>query len=73
LNPLKGAVGRNLECFPEDFMLRLTKEEFEDLKFHFGTSRAGGTRKLPEPPRHRLDERLCTPCKGELCDRAVGE
>lgn len=28
-------------------MIRLTKEEFENLKFHFGTSRWGGTRKLP--------------------------
>ena len=41
------AVNRNLERFPDDFMLQLTEEEFNDLKFHFGTSRWGGTRKLP--------------------------
>lgn len=40
------AVNRNLERFPDDFMLRLTEEEFNDLNFHFGTSRWGGTRKL---------------------------
>ena len=28
-------------------MLQLTEEEFNDLKFHFGTSRWGGTRKRP--------------------------
>ena len=44
---LNKAVNRNLERFPDDFMLQLTEEEFSDLKFHFGTSRWGGTRKLP--------------------------
>jgi len=47
---------RNIDRFPEDFMFRLTKEEWENLKFHFGTSNLksqiaisswGGTRKLP--------------------------
>jgi hypothetical protein len=28
-------------------MFQLTEEEFGDLKFHFGTSSWGGTRKLP--------------------------
>jgi hypothetical protein len=42
---LNKAVNRNLERFPADFMLQLTEEEFGDLKFHFGTSRWGGTRK----------------------------
>src|SRR3990172_1992204 len=41
------AVTRNLERFPDDFMLQLTAEEFESLKFHFGTSSWGGTRKRP--------------------------
>jgi hypothetical protein len=36
---LNKAVNRNLERFPDDFMLQLTEEEFSDLKFHFGTSR----------------------------------
>ncbi|MFC1739560.1 ORF6N domain-containing protein [Planctomycetota bacterium] len=44
---LNKAVPRNLDRFPADFMFQLTKEEFENLKFHFGTSRWGGTRKLP--------------------------
>jgi len=39
-------VRRNIERFPEDFMLQLTKEEFQNLMCHFGTSNRGGTRKL---------------------------
>lgn len=35
---LNRAVKRNFERFPEDFMFQLTKEEFLNLKFHFGTS-----------------------------------
>jgi len=50
------AVKRNKGRFPEDFMFRLTKKEFENLKFHFGisnlrsqivTSSWGGRRYLP--------------------------
>jgi hypothetical protein len=44
---LNKAVTRNLDRFPKDFMFRLTREEFENLKFQFGTSSWGGTRKLP--------------------------
>ena len=44
---LNKAVSRNLERFPEDFMLQLTHSEFTKLKFQFGTSSWGGTRKLP--------------------------
>jgi hypothetical protein len=44
---LNKAVTRNLNRFPGDFMFQLNKEEFESLKFHFGTSSWGGTRKLP--------------------------
>jgi hypothetical protein len=33
--------------FPDDFMFRLTKEEFDNLIFQIGTSRWGGVRKLP--------------------------
>ena len=36
------AVKRNRERFPDDFMIHLTKEEVENLKYHFGTSRWGG-------------------------------
>ena len=41
------AVKRNNERFPQDFMVQLTKEEFDNLKYHFGTSRWGGRRYLP--------------------------
>ncbi len=46
---LNEQVRRNLEKFPEDFMFQLTKEEFENLKSQFATSRLGwgGRRKLP--------------------------
>ncbi len=43
----RNMANRNRECFPEGFMLQLTEAEFSDLKFHFGTSRWGRTRKLP--------------------------
>ncbi len=46
---LNEQVRRNVEKFPEDFMFQLTKEEFENLKSQFATSRLGwrGRRKLP--------------------------
>jgi hypothetical protein len=44
---LNKAVNRNRDRFPEDFMVQLTDEGFNDLKFHFGTSSWGGTRKPP--------------------------
>ena len=44
---LNKAVLRNIDRFPEDFMFQLTNEEFKNLKFHFGISSWGGTRKLP--------------------------
>jgi len=40
---LKGSSER----FPGDFMVQLTKEEFGNLKCHFGASRWGGRRYLP--------------------------
>ena len=42
-------VKRNIERFPEDFMFQLTKEEFNSLKCHFGTSNTwgGDRRALP--------------------------
>lgn len=41
------AMKRNIKRFPDDFMFRLTKKEFDDLIFQIGTSSWGGTRKLP--------------------------
>jgi hypothetical protein len=44
---LNKAVTRNLGRFPGDFMINLNRKEFGNLKFHYGTSSWGGTRKLP--------------------------
>ena len=51
---LNQAVNRNLRRFPSDFIFRLTKQEFEDLKSQFVTSSSvsdkstwGGRRTLP--------------------------
>jgi len=35
---LNKAVSRNITRFPEDFMFRLDRKEFVNLKFHLGTS-----------------------------------
>lgn len=40
-------VRRNMDKFPEDFLLQLSDEEFKNLIRHFGRSSWGGTRKLP--------------------------
>ena len=52
---LNKAVVRNSDRFPGDFMFQLTREEFQNLMFQFGTSSTraekadwGGTRKLPK-------------------------
>jgi hypothetical protein len=44
---LNKAVNRNAARFPDDFMFQVTKEEFDNLIFQFGTSSWGGWRKLP--------------------------
>ena len=49
---LNKAASRNSDRFPEDFRFKLTKEEFDDLRFHFGTSNQeqggrGGRRYYP--------------------------
>lgn len=44
---LNKAVTRNIERFPDDFMIQLDKEEFQNLIFHFGISSWGGTRRMP--------------------------
>ena len=41
---LNRAVSRNINRFPEDFMFKLNKKEFEILRFHFGTSSSWGER-----------------------------
>ncbi len=42
---LNKAVSRNIARFPDDFMFQLSKEELNNLIFHFGISSWGGTRK----------------------------
>lgn len=45
---LTRAVKRNIERFPEDFMFQLSTQEFDDLKYQFGTSSTwGGRRTAP--------------------------
>jgi hypothetical protein len=44
---LNQAVSRNKERFPEDFMFRLTHEEFENLRSQIVTSSWGGRRYPP--------------------------
>lgn len=41
------AIKRNIKRFPSDFMFQLTKEEFENLRHHFGTSSEWGGRRYP--------------------------
>lgn len=41
------AVKRNIARFPDDFMFRLTKREFFNLRSQFVTSKRGGRRYLP--------------------------
>jgi hypothetical protein len=38
---LKGAVRRNIARFPGDFMFGLTRDEYESLRYQFGTLRRG--------------------------------
>ena len=45
---LNKAVARNIKRFPDDFMFELDKEEFDNLRSQFGTSKWGGTRKPPK-------------------------
>ena len=44
---LKRAIRRNSERFPYDFCFELSLNEYENLRYHFGTSSWGGIRYLP--------------------------
>jgi hypothetical protein len=44
---LNRSVKRNIDRFPEDFLIQITREEFESLRCHFGTSKRCGVRYLP--------------------------
>jgi phage regulator Rha-like protein len=41
------AVKRNISRFQHDFMFQLSKDEFENLRCHFGTSSQWGGRRYP--------------------------
>jgi len=41
------AVKRNISRFPDDFMFQLSKNEFENLRYHFGTTSQWGGRRYP--------------------------
>lgn len=66
---LNKAVKRNIKRFPDDFMFQLNSQEFEILKFHFGTSNWGGTRSFP----YAFTEQGVAMLSGILnSDRAIG-
>ncbi len=44
---LNKAVARNIKRFPDDFMFRLTDEEFKNLLFRNGIASWGGRRQAP--------------------------
>lgn len=44
---LKRQVKRNIDRFPKDFMFKLTRKEYENLRSQIGTSSWGGTRYMP--------------------------
>ena len=44
---LKRQVKRNIDRFPEEFMLELTSNEFENMRSQNGTTSWGGSRYLP--------------------------
>jgi phage regulator Rha-like protein len=44
---LNRAVQRNMDRFPDDFMIRPTKDELENLRYQIGTSSWGGRRYQP--------------------------
>lgn len=44
---LKRAVRRNIKRFPDDFMFELTQEEYNSLRYQFGTLNRGAHSKYP--------------------------
>lgn len=66
---LNRQVQRNKEKFPEDFMFRLTAEEFSTLRCQNGTTSWGGTRYLPFAYTEQGIYMLMTVLKGDLATR----
>lgn len=44
---LKESVRRNIDRFPDDFMFKISEEEYENLRTQFTTSNRGCTRYMP--------------------------
>ena len=59
-------VNRNINKFDEDFMFKLTKEEYEILRSQFATSSWGGTRYMPYVFTEQGIYMLMTILKNEL-------
>ena len=62
-------VKHNLNRFPEDFMFRLTKEEYESLMLKNSTSNRGGRRSLPFVFTEQGIYQLATVLKGEIAEQ----
>lgn len=62
-------VKHNINRFPEDFMFRLTKEEYESLMLKNSTSNRGGRRSLPFVFSEQGVYQLATVLKGEIAEQ----
>ena len=55
---LNQAIKRNIESFPEDFMFRLTKEEWEDMSSQSVTSSSSSQIVMMDLPKNRTGKYL---------------
>ena len=62
-------VKHNLNRFPEDFMFRLTKEEYKSLMLKISTSNKGGRRSLPFVFTEQGIYQLATVLKGAIAEQ----
>lgn len=65
---LNKAVARNMKRFPDDFMFRLTEEEFKNLLFQNGIASWGGRR---QPPNAFTEDGLAMLSGVLSSDRAI--
>ncbi len=65
---LNKAVARNIKRFPDDFMFRLTEEEFKNLLFQNGIASWGGRR---QPPNAFTEDGLAMLSGVLSSDRAI--
>lgn len=55
---LNQAIKRNIDSFPEDFMFRLTKEEWEDMSSQFVTTNPSSQIVMMDLPKNRTGKYL---------------